>query len=288
MSRFNDTILICGNQGVEAIFLVTNFWEHLFTGKNAEESGKAESEQALAVVKIADKLPGLKHFIWSTLPGNAPGVSFPFSFFFFSLAIRLIYTKLSSQQPKRLAVPHCDYKALLDVTIKNSYPSLAAKTTFLYVGWYANNLVNFPSAKPFTTPFSYGAYFMLNPVPRTTILPSAGDASTNVGIVVKAVLEQRSKSLGKYVAVTVDNPTFEEVLGFWSKATGKQAAYLEVNGDDWNAAFGAPGKEMYLNYKLFEEGVVFEDNSPLSAKDLGIEGLVGTEEFLIGAKSALL
>lgn len=62
-------------EGVEAIYLVTNFWEHLFTGKGQVESGEAESKQALTVVKLADKLPGLKHFIWSTLPGNAEGVS---------------------------------------------------------------------------------------------------------------------------------------------------------------------------------------------------------------------
>ena len=61
-------------EGVEAIFLVTNYWEHLFTGKNAVQSGEAEAAQALTVIKIADKLPGLKHFIWSTLPGNVEGV----------------------------------------------------------------------------------------------------------------------------------------------------------------------------------------------------------------------
>ena len=68
---------MCSLKGVEAIFLVTNFWEHLFTGKSAIQSGDAEAAQALTVVKIADKLPGLKHFIWSTLPGNVEGVRKP-------------------------------------------------------------------------------------------------------------------------------------------------------------------------------------------------------------------
>lgn len=66
-------------QGVEAIFLVTNFWEHIVNGSSPKEAGQQESDQALTAIKIADKLPGLKHLIWSTLPGNAPGVSLSLS-----------------------------------------------------------------------------------------------------------------------------------------------------------------------------------------------------------------
>ena len=54
---------------------MTNFWEHIFKGKNALQSGEAEAAQALTAIKAADKVAGLKHFIWSTLPGNAEGVS---------------------------------------------------------------------------------------------------------------------------------------------------------------------------------------------------------------------
>jgi uncharacterized protein YbjT (DUF2867 family) len=75
-ANFDDeATLVKAYEGVEAIFLVTNFWEHLFTGKGRVESGEAEARQALAVVKVASKVPSLKHFIWSTLPGNAEGVS---------------------------------------------------------------------------------------------------------------------------------------------------------------------------------------------------------------------
>ena len=54
---------------------MTNFWEHLFKGMTPMEAGVAEAAQALTVVRIANKLPSLKHFIWSTLPGNVEGVS---------------------------------------------------------------------------------------------------------------------------------------------------------------------------------------------------------------------
>lgn len=64
-------------EGVEAIFLVTNYWEHLFAGKTALQAGEAEAAQASTAIKIADTLPDLKHFIWSTLPGNREGVRIP-------------------------------------------------------------------------------------------------------------------------------------------------------------------------------------------------------------------
>ncbi|OKL58254.1 hypothetical protein UA08_06593 [Talaromyces atroroseus] len=254
----DEASLVKAYENAEAIFLVTNFWEHLFTGKNAADSGEAEYKQALTVVKIAETLPSLKHFIWSTLPGNAEG------------------------QLKRTAVPHFDYKAQLDVTIRKSYPNLAAKTTFLYVGYYANNLADIPAARFFTTPGSLGCYFWIVPVPRTVVIPSAGDTKVNVGVFVKAILAQPEKTHGKYVACVVEAITHDQMLQYWSAATGKPAALLQVDAGDWIKAFGAAGEEMYLNLKAFEENSKwYLDNSPLLAEDLGIEAeVVKTEAAL--------
>ncbi|KAJ5579865.1 uncharacterized protein N7459_005850 [Penicillium hispanicum] len=251
----DEASLIQAYKDVEAIFLVTNFWEHLFTGKGRDESGEAESRQALTVIRIADKLPSLKHFIWSTLPGNTEG------------------------QAKRVAVPHFDCKAQVDVTIRKSHPNLAAKTTFLYVGYYANNLVDLPIVKPFTTPGSFGNYFWISPVPRTVVIPSAGDTRVNVGVFTKAILAQPEKTQGKYVACVADTLTQDQVLQYWSAATGKPAAFLQVEAGDWIKAYGSPGEEAYLNLKAFEENQEwYLDNSPLLAKDLGIDqDIVNTE-----------
>jgi len=263
----DEKSLLKAYEGVSAIFLVTNFWEHMYTGKSVTDSREKEIEQALAVVKIADKLPGLKQFIWSTLPGNAEG------------------------QAKRTVVHHFDSKAAVDVIIKKEYPKLAAKTTFLYVGYYMNNLANFPSVKLFTFPAVPGTYIWMQPTSPSTVLPSAGDTSHNVGIFVRASLAQPEKTLGKYVGVVVDTPTHTEALKYWSEATGKPSAFMQVEARDWNALFGAPGEELYLNLKAFEENPRWAfDNNPLSAKDLGIkEGeLIGSKQTLLNLKDSLI
>ncbi|OAA64138.1 NAD(P)-binding domain protein [Akanthomyces lecanii RCEF 1005] len=254
----DEASLVTAYEGVDAIFLVTNFWGHLLAGKSASQSGEAEFKEAMAVVKLADKLPSLKHLIWSTVPGNAEG------------------------QRKRTAVPHFDYKAQVDATIRNEYPSLAAKTTFLYIGYYANNLADSPMVKPFTTPASFGSYVWLMPVPRTVMLPMAGDTAVNVGVFTKAILMQPEKTKGKYVGCIVETMTQEKLLQCWSAATGKNVAYLQVDAGDWIKAFGPPGEETYLNLKAFEENESwYMDNNPLLAKDLGIESeIVDTQAFL--------
>lgn len=101
-------------KGVEAIFLVTNYWEHLFTGKTAVQSGQAEAAQALTVIKIAATLPGLKHFIWSTLPGNAKGVRM----FHYNLICRTLIIRLLRIQPPS-DFPHIKRKLLIYFSKQN-------------------------------------------------------------------------------------------------------------------------------------------------------------------------
>lgn len=194
------------------------------------------------------------------------------------------------QQHRRTAVPHFDYKAKVDATIRKKYPSLAAKTTFLYVGYYANNLTDGPLVKPITTPGSFGSYVWLMPVPRTVVLPMAGDTAVNVGVFTKAILAQPENTKGKYVGCIVETMTQEGLLQRWSAATGKSAAYLQVDAGDWIKAFGPPGEEMYLNMKAFEENESwYLDNNPLLAEDLGIESeIVNTQAFLESAGEKLL
>ena len=113
-----------GGQGAHAIFAVTNFWEHLFTGKSQTESGEIEQKQALALAKAADSSQSLEHYVWSTLP-NASKTS-------------------NGNYP----VPHTDYKAEVDEKIREQYPNLAKKTTYLFVGYYPQNMAFFPFLRP--------------------------------------------------------------------------------------------------------------------------------------------
>ena len=174
--------------------------------------------------------------------------------------------------------------------IKEEYPNLAKKTTFLYVGYYANNLANFPLVKPFVTAGTFGTYLWMMPVSSKTVIPSAGDTSINVGVFTKAILEQSEKTFGKYVAVVVDTPTHAEFLDYWAAVTGKKAVFMQVDGGDWCKAFGEAGEELYGNLVAFEENPKwFSDNDPLLAKDLGIEkDVVGSKDCLEKFKDRLL
>ena len=196
----------------------------------------------------------------------------------------------SLQNAKRTVVHHFDFKAQVDVKIKKEYPKLAAKTTFLYVGLYANDIATVPSTKPFSPPGSFGIYIWMMPVSREAVVPSGGDVSINVGIFVKAILEQPEKTLGRYAAVVVDTPTHDELLATWAAVTGKRAAFLQVNGSDWVKAFGQAGEEFYVNKKAFEENPKWAfENDPLLGKDLGIEkDLVGLKACFETLKDQLL
>jgi NmrA-like family len=115
---------------VHAIFAVTNFWEHLFTGKTQDQSGEIEEEQAMKLARAAAKTSTLEHYIWSTLPAAKAltGGKFP--------------------------VPHLDYKANVDHRIRKELPQLAKKTTYLYFGFYPSNMAFFPMMKPLEVVFS--------------------------------------------------------------------------------------------------------------------------------------
>lgn len=69
------------------------------------------------MVDALARLDGLQHFIWSTLPA-AP------------------------------AVPHLHSKNMVDRYIAECHPKLLARTTFLRVAWYAENLAWHEFFKP--------------------------------------------------------------------------------------------------------------------------------------------
>lgn len=121
----DETSLVKAFEGVTAIFAVTNFWEHLFTGKTPDESGALEREQAKKLARAASKTSSLEHYIWSTLPSA------------------------KKQFNGKFPVPHLDYKAEVNDWIRADLPELHAKTTYLVLGYYPNNLPSFPMLKPF-------------------------------------------------------------------------------------------------------------------------------------------
>lgn len=104
---------------------MTNWWEALFSGKSQWESGEIEEWHGMNLARAAARTPTLEHYLWSTQPS----------------AKRML--------PGRLETPHMDYKANVDARIKAELPDLARKTTYLYFGYYPQNMAYFPLIKPF-------------------------------------------------------------------------------------------------------------------------------------------
>jgi len=94
----------------------------MFT-QSAVASRDLEAEQGIRVANAAAKTSTLKHYIWSSLPG------------------------VEKPTGGKFKVPHLDSKYIVDRHILEKLPDLAKKTTFLWVGWYGNNFVNFPLCK---------------------------------------------------------------------------------------------------------------------------------------------
>jgi hypothetical protein len=47
---------------------VTNWWEHLFSGKSDDEAGVIEEEHGMKLARAAAQTTTLEHYIWSTTP----------------------------------------------------------------------------------------------------------------------------------------------------------------------------------------------------------------------------
>jgi NAD(P)-dependent dehydrogenase (short-subunit alcohol dehydrogenase family) len=111
--------------GAHAVFAVTNWWEALFRGKSQHECGEIEERHGMNLARAAAATRSVEHYIWSTCPS----------------AKRRFWGKMEA--------PHMDYKANVDARIKAELPQLAAITTYLYFGYYPQNMAFFPLCKPF-------------------------------------------------------------------------------------------------------------------------------------------
>lgn len=144
----DEESLVRAFEGAAAVFAVTNWWESLFSGKSQWEAGEIEERHGMNLARAAARTPTLEHYLWSTQPSS----------------------KL--RFPGELETPHMDYKAKVDERIKAELPDLARKTTYLYFGYYPQNMAYFPLLKPFKmvssfSPFSlsFVRYYFFSPLP---------------------------------------------------------------------------------------------------------------------------
>jgi len=260
----DEASLVKAFEGAHAIFANTNFWEHISKPPyHAVEAGKNEHSQAINLANAAAKIKTLQHYIWSSIPHS----------------------------PEAYDVPHFNSKAETDIYICEKLPELAAKTTYLWLGYYPSNIAYFPFIKPIPM-LAPAPHIFMQSVPSKTVTPSAGDVTINTGLFVSAIVAQPELTLpGKYAIVWTENITLGEQLKIWSEVTGKAAEYVQVDEETFIRVWGAEGGELNLNWKMFVSFPNWLKLKPgiLTGKDLGIEDkLIGTRQTLEALKPILL
>ncbi|OSS47190.1 hypothetical protein B5807_09880 [Epicoccum nigrum] len=261
----DEASLRCAFKGAHAVFAVTNWWEHLAQGKTQDEAGKIEEEQGMKLARAAASTESLEHYIWSTTPS----------------AKRRFNGKLLT--------PHMDYKADVDARIKSELPALAAITTYLYFGYYPQNMAFFPLIKPIQYPGN-GQYIQMLPTKPDAKILLSGDMTVNPGIWVRQILLAGDKAFRKYANVALEKWTFKQMIDVWSKVTGRKGVFLETTIDAWTELWGLAGNELGLQFKFGEMCDPWEENEEfISAEDLSIDPkeVVGFRGTLEGLREVL-
>ncbi|EHK22024.1 uncharacterized protein TRIVIDRAFT_70979 [Trichoderma virens Gv29-8] len=112
--------------------------------------------------------------------------------------------------------------------------------------------------------------------------PLVGDATVNVGLFVRAIIQQPDKTLGgKFVHGVTDVMTAEEILSTWALVHGFEAEYVQVAKETYYSLWPQWGKAMDRMHEYLEWA---EDRSfsgedvILSKEDLGVTGLSSTRD----------
>jgi NAD(P)-dependent dehydrogenase (short-subunit alcohol dehydrogenase family) len=260
----DEASLLKAFEGVHAIFAVTNWWEPLFSGKTQHECGAIEERHGMTLARAAASTRTVEHYIWSTCP---------------SAKLRFW---------GKIEAPHMDYKARVDTRIKTELPELAAITTYLYFGYYPQNMAFFPLCKPIEYPGT-GQYVQTLPTKPDAKVLLAGDMSVNPGIWVRQVLASGSKAYGKYSNVALEKWSFQQMVDVWSEVTGKKCVFMEISTEAVTKLYGSVGNELALQFKYGEACDPWEVTEEfVSAEELGIkeEEVVGFKGTIEGLKAA--
>ena len=245
---------------------MTQFWAHVAPGRSQDEAGEREAQQGFTLARAAAKTSTLEHYICSTHPSAS---------------------KISGGKWK---VPHLDYKASVDDRIRAELPELAAKTTFLFVGWYPKNMAFSPPMIPFEMTGSGGAHLWVQPSRADAKMYVAGDLHVTPGIWVRAILAQPEKTRGgRYCAVAPEILSWADCLRMWSEVIGKKAVYVACSLAEYEELWGVRGREIGLQWTWGEdvEECQWQDLGTLAAGEFVNMEDLSIEAEGIGMRSAL-
>ncbi|ROV93615.1 hypothetical protein VMCG_08041 [Cytospora schulzeri] len=242
--------------GSHIIYAITDFFKP-FARSGADEAMAIETRHGITMAEAAAATPTLEQYIWSTLPDwdTLTGGKYP--------------------------VPHAKSKVHVDLHIRQNLPDLAAKTTFFWITFYHSNLL-YPNFNPVFVE-SANAWAQIQCQDPDTPVLVIGDIRANAGKFVEAIIEQREKTVGKFVLAEVESTTSGKYLQAWADVKGVKSVYVKTDVNTYNALWPGWSEEMgvmmqaweYLKEKSWTSA---HGEEILTKEDLGITGLVGLEE----------
>ncbi|KAJ5630844.1 uncharacterized protein N7484_010944 [Penicillium longicatenatum] len=201
--------------GIHAIFLNTDFWDPygraIASGTNAATSAKIGYDTEIRfgknAIDAAREIPTLERFVYSALgPMNAAsGGKYPHSY-------------------------HWETKAYLANYIQST--ELGKLSSFIYIGGYLTNQFLYPKFRK-----EFGGYTLILPASKQTRLPII-DTARSTGPFVRALIEEEAP--GTKLLAYDEYLNFEEIIKIWSKVTGKQAMFMQMDMQDMHEKFGVP------------------------------------------------
>ncbi|KAH7128957.1 NmrA-like family protein-like protein [Dactylonectria macrodidyma] len=236
-----------------AIYAVTDFFEP-FSQSGPEKAMEIEYKQGTNLAKAAAATSTLEHYVWSTLPDAA------------------------SISEGKFMIPHFESKNRIDRFIKSN-PELLAKTTFFWITFYAANYF-YPMFKPYHIPTA-DKYVQFQSTPADVPILAIGDTRANAGLFVSSIFLQPEKTRnGKIVLAYVEKTTMGELLEVWGKTQGKKVQYAQIDRTAFHDLWPLWAEEMGTMMEFWDwagEKSWTAEQSPLTAEDLGVEGLGSVE-----------
>ncbi|KAL3467268.1 hypothetical protein BJX64DRAFT_166419 [Aspergillus heterothallicus] len=255
--------------GTHAIFAVTNFFEPLLTHGSTAHAAEVEATQGINMAIAAAATPTLEHYIWSTLPDSA------------------------TNSAGQAVVPYYASKNRVDAYIRSRLPDLLKRTTFLWLAWFAGNMLTLPLYTPTrirTLDGNAKSFVQFLSIDPGTPIPLLGDEKTNAGLFVRDILTKPHLTRdGKIVSTVLEYRSMADVVAAFAASQGVTVRCLRLGEEDYKGLWPVWGEVFDVSHRYFEvmgsraftaapgdgEG---GEVTVLTKEDLGVEGLVGVEE----------
>jgi hypothetical protein len=208
-------------------------------------------------------------------------------------------------------VPHFESKVKVDEYIRRD-KALLSKTTFLFVTYYATNIL-MPMFTPtlfvsHMTNFHFwiliawliscfmqktaGKHVQLLPMAEDAPITTLGATTINTGTYVLAILKQPHLTLpARTVLAETETRTAKDIVKLWSEVSGTPAEFASISLDHYDNLWPKWGREVGLMLQFWDyarERSWIAEDTVLKKEDLGISGLVGMKEVFAGIDWATL